>query len=360
MRLEIHIRPYRLPLRRAWRSARGEVSERTGWLVVASADGIEGFGDCAPLPEAGTETAESARRRLDHWCDVARAQTAVDAVAALLDSLALSELTATPAADCALEYALLDLVARQRGLPLRRLLAADAVDRIAVNAALGSTATLTPTRVTEAAARGFRVLKVKVGTLPPDTELERVRIAALALPPGSALRLDANGAWDQETAQRFVAGLDGLPIDCLEEPLAEPTDVDLAALQTQAAFAIALDESLPRRPRLLDKDQDLIALPVRRLVLKPGVLGGLRPTLRLAQRARAAGLEVVLTSLVESAAGLWATAQLACAIRSPLAHGLATADWLATDLGPAPLPQDGHIDLPETPGSGFEPTGTAP
>jgi L-alanine-DL-glutamate epimerase-like enolase superfamily enzyme len=80
---------------------------------------------------------------------------------------------------------------------------------------------------------------------------------AQALPTGGALRLDANGAWDRETAGRFVAGLaeltiDGLPIDALEEPLAEPVDQDLAALQNAAPFAIALDESLARRPGLLD------------------------------------------------------------------------------------------------------------
>jgi L-alanine-DL-glutamate epimerase-like enolase superfamily enzyme len=67
----------------------------------------------------------------------------------------------------------------------------------------------------------------------------------------------------------------------------------------------------------------------------------------------AAGREVVITSLVESAAGLWATAQLAAAIGSPLAHGLATGQWLAEDLGPPPLPLAGRIALPDTPGSGF-------
>jgi len=357
MRLRIDIRPYRLPLRRPWRSAHGMVSERIGWLVVASAEGIDGFGDCAPLTEAGTETAANAQRRLDYWSDIGHVQIGVDAVARLLDALALNKNTATPAADCALECALLDLRARQRGLPLRRLLAADAVDRIAVNAAIGSAATLTAARITDAIAQGFRVLKVKVGMSSPDVELDRIRAAALKLPAGVALRLDANGAWDRESARRFVSGLDGLPIDCLEEPLAVPDDADLAALQAQASFAIALDESLSRRPRLMDAGQDLIGLPVRRLVLKPGVIGGLRPTLRLAKRARAAGLGVVFTGLVESAAGLWTTAQVAAASGSPLAHGLATADWLAGDLGQAPRPLDGCIELPEGAGSGFTPAG---
>ena len=350
--LALTIRPYRLPLHRPWLSARGEERERIGWLVIASADGIHGYGDCAPMPEAGTETCALAERRLRHWCELVHALTDNDPIERILGALPDLEPSPTPTrADCAVECALLDLQARQRGLPLRRLLDPDARVDIAVNAALGAAATLTPEQVSTACSQGYRVLKIKVGIRPADEELPRILAAAQALPRGAVLRLDANGAWDEDTAAAVIERLAGLPIDCVEEPLRDPDDAALGQLQERATFAIALDESLPRRPQPIDPTR----LPVRRLVLKPGVLGGLRPTLRLARLATAAGREVVLTSLIESAAGLWATAQLAAATGSPLAHGLATGDWLARDLGPAPMPRKGHIGLPETPGSGFEP-----
>ena len=38
-----------------------------------------------------------------------------------------------------------------------------------------------------------------------------------------------------------------------------------------------------------------------------------------------------------------------------LAHGLATADWLAADLGQAPRARDGRLHLPAGPGLGFRP-----
>jgi L-alanine-DL-glutamate epimerase-like enolase superfamily enzyme len=63
----------------------------------------------------------------------------------------------------------------------------------------------------------------------------------------------------------------------------------------------------------------------------------------------------VVTSVVESAAGLWPTAQLAAATGSRIPHGLATADWLAADLGGAPRPIGGRLWLPARPGSGFKP-----
>lgn len=344
----LRLEPYRLPLRRPWRSARGELRERAGWLVIAERDGIRGYGDCAPLPAAGTEPPDRAAERLRHWCQRAAAG---DDPRSLLGDLAAE--SGTPCADAAVETALLDLEARRRGLTLRRLLAGVEVarDAVAVNAMLGAAGRIDPDRVTTLVARGFRVLKLKVGDAPWQQELACVQALAARLPDGHALRLDANGAWGPAGARAFIAGLDGLPIDALEEPLRDPDDAGLVALQQRAGFSLALDESLPGRPRPIDPAR----LPVRRLVLKPGAIGGPRRTLALARLARAAGREVVLTSLVESAAGLWATAQLAAASGSPLAHGLATGDWLARDLGPAPLPARGRIRLPAAAGSGFEP-----
>ena len=342
--LRLGLYPYRLPLRRPWRTARGVLHERAGWLVRAESDGAVGCGDCAPLPEAGTESAGQAMQRLRHWCE--RTGEGIAGLLAALDA----ESGAAPAADCALETALLDLSARREGLPLRRLLAPTALDRPAVNAMLGAAATLESRAVEVALARGFRVLKLKLGTGPIAEELRRIQAAAALLPAGANLRLDANAAWDADTAAACIAQLAALPIDCLEEPLAVPDDAALGRLQAAAPFSLALDESLAGRA-----DLDPSRLPVRRLVLKPAAVGGLRRTLHLAARAQAAGREVVVTSLVESAAGLWATAQLAAASGSTLAHGLATAGWLEADLGAPPAIAQGRIDLPYAAGSGFTP-----
>lgn len=321
---------------------------------MASCNGICGYGDCAPLPQAGTEAETNAALRLQHWCDsAARLGTRQErpTLPILLGLLTQALPSETPAADCAVETALLDLQSRALGLPLRRLLSSEAYDGIQANTVLGSAADLSQQQVRSALAKGWRVIKLKVGTAAPELELERLRTVAKILPDNVMLRLDANGAWDRRTAADFIDGLRGLPIDCIEEPITHADDADLARLQAGAPFAIALDESLAKRPWPIDTAR----LPVRRLVLKPAAIGGLRPTLQLARAAREQGREVVLTSVLESAAGLWATAQLAAASGSPLAHGLATGDWLETDLGPAPCARLGHIALRQTAGSGFVP-----
>jgi L-alanine-DL-glutamate epimerase-like enolase superfamily enzyme len=105
----------------------------------------------------------------------------------------------------------------------------------------------------------------------------------------------------------------------------------------------------------LSADLDPRALGVRRIVIKPAVVGGLRSALDLSKRAGTVGIEVVVTGVVESAAGLWPTAQLAAAVGSRLAHGLATADWLVRDLGHPPRLSGGRLSLSDQPGSGFRP-----
>lgn len=341
----VDIRPYALPLRRAWGSRRDTFTRRQGWLVRIRSDGLEGFGDCAPMPAAGTESPASALDALSGMRGLAVGRPAHGLLAAL-DPL----LAAAPAARFAIECALLDLDSRRLGQPLRCLLDPHAQDTVAVNAMLGPLGSVSPAQAQSAREQGFGVLKIKLGLEPPDEECRCLQALVADLPPGVGLRLDANGAWGLGEARRLIAALDDLPIESLEEPLREPTSARLAGLQSLTSIPLARDESLAGLTV-----SDPAGLGVRRLVLKPAVLGGLERTFSLARRASAAGVQVVVTSLVESAAGLWPTVQLAAAIGSPLPHGLATADWLAEDLGLAPHVHSGWIELPATAGSGFLP-----
>lgn len=347
------LQPYRLRLRQPWRSARGVFQHRCGWWLRLHAEGLSGHGDCAPLREAGTETPEQAEASLRRWMAQAPGCTS----AMLLERLCERLPSQTPAAQHAIECALLDLEARAHGQTLRQRLNAASHARLAVNAMLGALGPESPARARAARKQGFMVMKLKVGGTDPMQELEWLHAVARVLPSGSRLRLDANGAWSESVAARMLDALDSLPIESIEEPLdLEGLDQDqrctaLAQLQARTPIALARDESLAELTPPIHPE----TLGTRRLVLKPGALGGARATLQLAERAQAAGCEVVITSLLESAVGLWAVAQIAAASLSPLAHGLDTAAWLAEDLGVAPQPVDGAMVLDDTPGSGFAP-----
>jgi L-alanine-DL-glutamate epimerase-like enolase superfamily enzyme len=305
------------------------------------------------LPEAGTEQPADAERALA-WL-----VAAIEGLA-IADALAHPGLQANgcPAACWAVECALIDLEARLDGLPFHRRLSAhaglaptDGPARVEVNAALGSLMDLDSDQVAAALGAGYRVLKLKLGLEPPERELGRLRRLCRDLPSGVSLRLDANGAWEESGALAVIAGLASLPIESLEEPLAVLDPHALARLQDTAPFPIALDESLPRSVEGLVGS----GLPVRRAILKPATIGGPRRGLALARALHGLGAEIVVTSILDAAPGLWATTQIACLLGGNLAHGLGTAGWLARDLGPGPSIAGGQIQIPPTPGTGFQP-----
>lgn len=341
------VHPYRLVLQRPWRTRHGTRQRREGWLLrIDTEDGCTGWGDCAPLPEAGTETPAEAESVLR-----AAAEELSGQPQPMLPPLG-EQWAGKPAARCAMETALLDLSARRVGQPLARHLNPSARVAVEANAVLGAIDQDLNDRALSAAAAGFSVLKVKVGISQPREELARLRLLARGLPPNVRLRLDANGAWGFEDAAWWLSKLADLPVECVEEPLARARCPALAELQRRAPCPIALDESLHR----LGLEEVLAARAVRRLVLKPTALGGPVATVATAKRAYEAGLECVVTTTLESAIGVAAAAHVAAAIDGGLAHGLATADWLATDVARR-LAGGALLRLPEAPGLGVAPDG---
>lgn len=345
--VRVTLHPHALPLRKPWSSAAGRVDARRGWLLaLRDESGRVGYGECTPLPQAGSESEAVAGRWITAW-----AAAADGARRSHLES-ALSGSAAPPAVRCAVESALLDLRAQASGQSLARYLDSASANAVRVNAVIGALDDAVVERMENGWLEGFRVFKVKVGLHPVAEELERLRHLAERL-PGGVLRLDANGAWGREEALRMIDGLNELPVESLEEPLREPDLGFLALLQRRACFPLALDESLIR----IDREALFRRRSVRRVVLKPPVHGGIAPTLALARRARAAGMGCVVTTMLEGAAGGWLSTQLAAVLDDGLtAHGLATAGWLERDIGEPPRCEQGRIEIRRSVGLGFRPT----
>ena len=343
---EFRVLPYALPLRRPWATARGALAHRQGFLIgLRCDDGPRGFGDCAPLEAAGTESLSQARTRLTQAAETSRSCLPQDL------SAAVSEWRDTPAARCAVETALLDIQSQLAGLPLCRCLSAEAGDAVDVNAAAGGLDQNCVPRCLRAAAQGYEVIKLKVAQDAIASEINRIMNIIDVLPSNMRLRLDANGGWGAGEAAQLVEVLRDAPIDSLEEPLRDPSRGALSRLQARVAWPIALDESI----RFWSRSEWLSDPPARRIVCKPAVHGGLGETLALAQSLQAAGVQTVITTTLESAAGTWACAHLAAALNNGLAHGLGTSDWFARNTGAPPPVTRARIELSGRSGLGFVP-----
>ncbi|MFC8191420.1 o-succinylbenzoate synthase [Cellulomonas sp. NPDC057328] len=193
------------------------------------------------------------------------------------------------------------------------------------------------------ASRGCRTAKVKVAEPGQDPREDEARLEAVrdALGPDGAIRVDANTAWDVDTAAARLAALDRAAggLQYAEQPV--PGVDDLAALRRRTHVPIAADEAVRR-------SDDPLAVARRHaadvVVLKVQPLGGVRACLRLAEQM---GLPVVVSSALETSVGLAAGLALAAALPElPYACGLATAQLLAADLVDDPLlPRDGAIEV---------------
>ncbi len=299
------------------------------------------------MPAAGTESAPAAETWLSNQLPGLLNRTPHEA----LDSLPTAP--ENPAGHHALETALLDLISQAEQLSLRQWLSPTDRNEIAVNGSGGVLNEQAFERSTELLQQGFKIIKFKVGLNGVAQEIALLQQLAARLPADIRLRLDANGAWNMAEAREFIHQLAQLPIESLEEPLSEPSSDSLHELQNMTEVTLALDESLCR----FSLEELLEQPPVRRLIIKPCVLGGLLAAKEVADRVRQAGLETVVTSTLESAVGIQAAAQLAMAIDQPsrpLAHGLATSDWFTNDVAEPPRISNGRLWLAESAGLGVQ------
>jgi len=161
------------------------------------------------------------------------------------------------------------------------------------------------------------------------------------LPGGGRLRLDANGAWDRRTAEKWLERTAERPVEFVEQPcfakasqgtaLRRQAEDLLLGLAADYPTPIALDEAL-----VGDGDvEHWLRLGWRGVfVIKPSLCGDMAATMQKLAAAKAA---VVFSSALETAVG--AKQALATAWRW-------TGEPRALGFGVWPLFADGRFDGP--------------
>jgi L-alanine-DL-glutamate epimerase-like enolase superfamily enzyme len=163
------------------------------------------------------------------------------------------------------------------------------------------------------------------------------------------LRLDANGAWDEATAIDTIRALESLDIELIEQPV--PDTEALARVREAVTMRIAADESVSD---FAGAGRAIHAADI--IVLKPMRLGGPTVARYLAQYANGSGLDAFVTSTIDTGIGTAMALQVAAALPDArLAHGLATASLMESDLLVTPLRVErGVMHLPTAPGLGVD------
>jgi len=349
--------PFRIPLRRPLVTAHERHEHRDGLLVrIESEDGNAGHGESMPLAGFGLESLETSERAIVEALTALLSQSDLDLDAALAQIARDTE--GVRSARAALDVALHDLFARAEHRSVASLLCG-AGERsphssVRVSSLIASEDDAGIARHgRQAFSRGFRTLKLKVGVGDVESDVRRVAALRAAVGPKALLRLDANGAWDEDTALGALERLAVHEIEFIEQPT-PADDIDaLARIRATSPIPIAADESAcDERAAISVIDRKAADL----IILKPAAVGGLRPAQRIAEHAHAAGVDVIVTGMLDSALGTAAALHLAASLPGPpRAAGLATDALLESDLVLLPRIGNGERALPEGPGLGVSP-----
>lgn len=191
---------------------------------------------------------------------------------------------------------------------------------------------------------GCRTVKVKVAEPGQSIADDVARVAETRayLGPDGRIRIDANGGWTVDEAERAIHAIAEYDLEYAEQPCA--TVEELWQIRQRVKYMgipIAADESVRKAADPLRVARHEAA---DILVIKAQPLGGISRAMNI---VREAGLPVVISSALDTSIGISMGAYLAAAV-SELNYdcGLGTAALLSADVTDAPLvPVDGAIGV---------------
>lgn len=274
---------------------------RDGFLVCLEQNGKQGWGEISPLPEFSRETLEQAQEAaqswLTAWCAGENPEHSELPSVAFGISCALAELDDTLPQD-----------ANYRAAPLCN---GDPDDLI----------------LSLNDMEGEKVAKIKVGLYEAVRDGIVVNLLLEAI-PDLKLRLDANRSWTPAKAEGFAKYVNPQwrdRIAFLEEPCKTPEES--LAFSQATGINIAWDETV-RDDRFEVKPQP----GVTTIVIKPTLVGSLERCRSLVEQAHALGLDVIISSSIESSFGLTQLARITQWLTPNSIPGLDTIDLIKQQL----------------------------
>ncbi len=320
--MELSISKETLHFKKPARTSRGEYALHEMYLITLTdkTTGKKGTGELAPLPDLSCD-----RNAYPEISEVRR--LAEKALPSVLNGSWPDDMLSYPA----LRFALESAVAEARGENLKGKIS------IPINGLVWmSSFEDMLEQVKTKMAIGFRCIKLKIGAIDWQKEIELIRYVRSCFPKEDLqLRVDVNGAFAPEWAIDRLTELSKYDIHSIEQPIRQGQWDEMARLCKESPLAIALDEEMIGVNDPKEKARLLDTIHPQYIVLKPTMHGGLSGTREWIDLANKRGINSWITSALESNIGLRSIALLAESVYGPnitFPQGLGTGQLFTDNI----------------------------
>jgi len=306
---------YILDFKRPSGTSRGVMTKKETWFLILEKDGKRGIGECGILRSLSIDDRPDYEEKLKWVCENIH----------LGEQKLWEALTEFPSIQFGIETAFRSL----EGVTPYELFPSDFTKgeaSIAINGLvwMGDEAYMKE-QIEEKIQQGFSCIKLKIGAIDFDTELNLLRfIRANFTPEQIEIRVDANGAFSLDTALDKLIQLSKFNIHSIEQPIAVNQPDSMSALCDSTPLPIALDEELIGVFEVQEKEALLKKILPQYIILKPSLVGGFRGCTGWITLAEKYNIGWWVTSALESNIGLNAIAQWTFLQNNPMPQGLGT------------------------------------
>jgi o-succinylbenzoate synthase len=306
---------YMLHFKRPSGTSRGILTEKETWFIILEENGKKGIGECGLLRGLSIDDRDDYEEKLQWVC----------ANIHLGEALLWENLIEFPSIQFGIEMAFQSLAAEnpfelfpseftkgQKSIPINGLVW------------MGDEAFMKQ-QIEEKLASGFHCIKLKIGAIDFDKELELLRFIRQNYSPEKIeIRVDANGAFNSKEALFKLNQLAGFKIHSIEQPIAKNQHDMMSELCKITPISIVLDEELIGVFSFEEKEILLQKIKPQYIILKPSFIGGFRGSAAWISLAKKYNINWWITSALESNIGLNAIAQWTYLQNNPMSQGLGT------------------------------------
>ena len=182
-------------------------------------------------------------------------------------------------------------------------------------------------------ATGFSCIKLKIGAIDFDKELELIRSIRNEFDAETIeIRVDANGAFKPNEALEKLKYLSDYNLHSIEQPIQQGQLQEMTQLCSETPLPIALDEELIGVFSVTNKSLLLQTIKPQYIILKPTLVGGFKGSQDWIDLSESNNIGWWVTSALESNIGLNAIAQWTYNLNSPLPQGLGTGSLFTNNI----------------------------